>query len=119
MLIDVRGGGELRVVEEAVDRFQNHRVGVEEDDALVGELPEAKLGEIVERGVEGGLFALGEGGAGVLLAAGVGGVEGGGGGQELAGGEAGAARGSGARAAGATLVARTTRSAVVRYGGAS
>ena len=94
-LVDVGGGGEFRVVEEAVDRFQDDGVGVEEDDALVGELPEAELDEVVERGVEGGLLALGEGGAGVLLAAGVGGVEGVGGGEEVAGGEAGALRGEG------------------------
>ena len=68
-LVDVGGGGELGVVEEAVDGFEDDGVGVEEDDALVGELPEAELGEVVERGVEGGLLALGEGGAGVLLAA--------------------------------------------------
>ena len=73
--------------------LQDEGVGVEEDDALVGELPEAELDEVVERGVEGGLLALGEGGAGVLRAAGVGGVEGVGGGQEVAGGEAGAAGG--------------------------
>ena len=89
-LVDVRGGGELGVVEQAVDGAQHQRVGVEEDDALVGELPEAELDEIVERGVEGGLLALGEGRAGVLRAAGVGGVEGVGGGQQVAGGEPGA-----------------------------
>ena len=49
--------------------LQHQSVGVEEDDALVGELPEPELGEIVERGVEGGLLALGEGRARVLLAA--------------------------------------------------
>ena len=91
-LVDVRGGGELGVVEQAVDGLQDEGVGVEEDHALVGELPEPELDEVVERGVEGRLLALGEGGAGVLGAARMGGVEGVGGGQQVAGGEAGAER---------------------------
>ena len=65
-LVDVGGGGEFRVVEEAVDAAQDQRVGVEEDDALVGELPEAELDEIVERSVEGGFLALREGARRVL-----------------------------------------------------
>ncbi len=72
-LVDVGGGGEFRVVEEPVDRPQDQRVGVEKDDALVGELPEAELDEIVERGVESRLVTLGEGGAGVLRLPGMGG----------------------------------------------
>ena len=71
-LVDVRGGGELGVVEQPVDGLQDEGVGVEEDDALVGELPEAELDEVVERGVEGGLLALGEGGAAVAARGGSG-----------------------------------------------
>jgi len=89
-LVDVRGGGKLGVVEQAVDVAQHEGVGVEEDDALVGELPEAELDEVVEGRVEGGLLALGEGRARVLLSAGVGDVEGVGGREQVAGGEAGA-----------------------------
>ena len=71
-LVDVGGGGELRVVEEPVDVPQHERVGIDEDAGfVVGQLPEPQLAEIVERGVEAGLAALGEGRLGMQPVAGV------------------------------------------------
>ena len=88
--IDIRRGAELRIVEQLVHVLQDQRVGVDEDHALIIQLPQPQLGEVVEWGVKRRLPALGEGRAPVQRVLGMSGIELGRGRQQLAADQPGA-----------------------------